>query len=150
MNIKHKLILLTLAGLLLSSFSITGGCMIITGEGTPTQPPEPQIYDVTVDKAYDLIRENAGNPDFIIIDVRTQEEYNSGYIKGAINIDFYSEDFRTELDALDRDKVYLIYCHTARRSSGARDMMAELGFKEVYNMSGGIVVWETQGRPVVR
>lgn len=142
--------LLTLAGLLLSSFSITGGCMIITGEATPIQPAEPQIYDVTVDKAYDLIRENAGNPDFIIIDVRTQEEYNSGYIEGAINIDFYSKDFRTELDALDRDKVYLIYCHTARRSSGARDMMAELGFKEVYNMSGGIVAWETQGLPVVR
>jgi rhodanese-related sulfurtransferase len=148
--IKHKLLLFTLILLILSSFIVTGGCTIITGEDKSTLPPEQQIYDITTDKAYDLIQENAGNPDFVILDVRTPEEYDGGYIVGALNIDYYSEDFSAQLETLDKDKAYLIYCRTARRSSSARDMMAELGFKEVYNMSGGITEWEVKGLPVVR
>ncbi len=150
MSIKYKLLLFTLTGLLLSSFIITGGCEYITGEDKCTQPYDQQIYDVTTDKAYDLIQENADNPDFVIIDVRTPEEFDGGYIEGAINIDFNSWDFRAKLDALDKDKSYLIYCRSGRRSAGARDIMAELGFREVYNMSGGIGEWEAQGLPVVR
>ena len=147
---EYKLLLFTLTGLLLSSFIITGGCELITGEDTYNQPQEQQIYDVTTDKAYALIQENADNPVFFIIDVRTPEEFDGGYIEGAINIDYYSEDFRVQLEALDKDKSYLVYCHSGRRSAGARDVMAELGFREVYNMSGGITEWEAQGLPVVR
>ena len=147
---KYKLLLFTLTGLLLSSFIITGGCELITGEDTYNQPQEQQIYDVTTDKAYALIQENADNPVFFIIDVRTPEEFDGGYIEGAINIDYYYEDFRAHLETLDKDKAYLIYCRSGRRSAGARDVMAELGFKEVYNMSGGITEWEAQGLPVVR
>ena len=147
---KYKLLLFTLTGLLLSSFIITGGCEYITGEDKSTQSQEQQIYDVTTDKAYDLIQENADNPDFVIIDVRTPEEFDGGYIEGAINIDYYYEDFRAHLETLDKDKSYLIYCHSGRRSAGTRDTMAELGFREVYNISGGITEWEAQGLPVVR
>ena len=150
MIIKYKLLLFTLTGLLLSSFIITGGCELITGEDKSAQPPEQEIYDVTTDKAYDLIQENADNPGFIIIDVRTPEEYDGGYIERAINIDYYSEDFRAQLETLDKDKSYLIYCRSGKRSAGARDVMAELGFREVYNISGGITEWEAQGLPVVR
>lgn len=150
MSTKRKLLLLTLMGLLLLSSIITGGCTLVTGEETATQPPEQQIYDVSVDKANDLIQENADNPDFIILDVRTPEEFDGGYIEGAINIDYYSEDFRTQLDPLDKDKAYLIYCRSGKRSADARDAMAELGFMEIYNMSGGIMEWEAQGLPVVR
>ena len=145
-----RIILITLLGLLSLTYLLTGGCAYITGENTCTQPHEQQIYDVTTDKANNLIRENADNPDFIIIDVRTPEEYAGGYIDPAINIDYYAADFRERLEALDKDKTYLIYCHTGRRSAGARDIMAELGFREVYNMSGGIVEWEANGLPVVR
>ena len=123
---------------------------MITGEDTYNQPQEQQIYDVTTDKAYALIQENADNPVFFIIDVRTPEEFDGGYIEGAINIDYYSEDFRAHLETLDKYKAYLIYCRSGRRSAGARDVMAELGFREVYNMSGGITEWEAQGLPVVR
>ena len=150
MSTKYKLLLFSLTGLLLSSFIINGGCELITGEDKSAQPPEQEIYDVTTGKAYDLIQENADNPHFIILDVRTPEEFDGGYIEGAINIDYYSEDFRAQLETLDKDKTYLIYCRTGRRSAGARDIMAELGFIEVYNMSGGIVEWEAQGLPVVR
>jgi rhodanese-related sulfurtransferase len=147
---KYRFVIFTLVGLLLFSSVITGSCDLITGADTGNQDQEPQIYDVTVDKAYDLIQENAENPDFVIIDVRTVEEYDSGYIEGAINIDHYSKDFTAQLDILDKDKTYLVYCRIGRRSAGARDIMAELGFREVYNMSGGIVEWEAKGLPLVR
>ena len=150
MNKKYKFLIFTLLGILLFSFIITGGCSSITGEDNDTQPPNQQIFDITTQKAYDLIQENADNHDFIILDVRTPEEYDGGYIEGAINIDFNSEDFSAQLETLDKDKTYLIYCRTGRRSAGARDVMEELGFREVYNMSGGIVEWEAQGLPIVR
>ena len=150
MNKKYKFLIFTLLGILLFSFIVTGGCSSITGEDNDTQPPNQQIFDITTQKAYDLIQENADNPDFIILDVRTPEEYDSGYIEGAINIDYNSEDFSAQLETLDKDKTYLIYCRTGRRSAGARDVMEELGFREVYNMSGGIVEWEAQGLPIVR
>ena len=145
-----KIVLITLLGLISLSYLLTGGCAYITGENTCTQPYEQKIYDVTTDIAYNLIQENTGNPDFIVIDVRTPEENASGYIDAAINIDYYAPDFNAHLEALDKDKTYLIYCRTGRRSAGARDIVAELGFREVYNMSGGIVAWEAEGLPVVR
>ncbi len=150
MNTRYKLLLFTFIVVLLSSFVMTGGCEFITGADNIKTPSEPQIYDITTEKALNLIQENAGNPDFVIIDVRTPEEYNVGYIEGAVNIDFNSEDIREQLNALDKDKAYLIYCRSGRRSASARDIMSELGFKEVYNMSGGILEWESQGFPVVR
>lgn len=150
MRILKTSFLLISVGIIILAYLFTGGCAYITGENTCTQPHEQKIFDITVDKADDLIQENAGNPDFIIIDVRTPEEYAGGYIDTAVNIDYYTADFRTQLAALDKDKAYLIYCRTGKRSAGARDIMAELGFREVYNMSGGIVAWQAEGRPVVR
>ena len=137
---------------LLSLSIILGGCDLITGENTCTTPHdnEQQIYDVTAQKAFDIIQENADNPDFIIIDVRTPEEYTNGYIKRAINIDINSGEFISQLEELDKEKTYLVYCRSGRRSASARDTMAQLGFKNIYNMSAGITEWESMGFPVVR
>jgi rhodanese-related sulfurtransferase len=145
-----KSISIILLGVISLLYWLTGGCAYITGENTCTQSHEQQIYDVTTGKADSLIQKNTGNPDFIVIDVRTPEEYAGDYIDPAINIDYYAPDFKEQLEALDKGKTYLIYCHTGRLSAGARDIMAEMGFKEVYNMSGGIVAWEAEGLPVVR
>lgn len=105
---------------------------------------------VSVDEAYRLIQENKNSPDFIIIDVRTPQEYALGHIDGAINIDYYSPTFKDELDKLDKSKTYLIYCRTGHRSSNALKIMDELGFEKVYEMSGGITEWMAKGYPVVR
>jgi rhodanese-related sulfurtransferase len=82
------------------------------------------------------------SPDVVILDIRTADEYEIYHIRGAVNIDFYAEDFSEELDALDRDKVYLIYCRTGRRTGTAEDnaleLMKRMEFPEVYNMPGGI------------
>jgi len=82
------------------------------------------------------------NPDVIVLDIRTADEYEIYHIRGAVNIDFYREDFFEELDALERDKVYLLYCRTGRRTGTAEDnaleLMKRMAFPEVYNMLGGI------------
>lgn len=84
----------------------------------------------------------------VIIDVRTPEELAGGYIEGAINIDYKADDFKTKLSSLDKDKTYFVYCAAGRRSRGAADLMKELNFKEVYDLSGGFTNWSAQGFPV--
>ena len=112
-----------------------------------TSSPENQqiIEDINLEEAYALIVDNLGNPDFIIIDLRTWEEYKIGHIEKAINLDYESADFADELNELDKDKAYLIYGQTDQLSGKALDMMAELGFAEVYNLLGGIAHWEQVG-----
>lgn len=103
-----------------------------------------------VDDARIMIQNRLGSEDFVLLDIRTREEYESGHIEGAINIDYYSADFKSELEELDKEKVYLIYCRTANRTIDGSRIMSEMGFKEIYSMSGGIVEWEFQGLPIVK
>jgi len=108
------------------------------------------LDDISAEESLAMIRARTGEPDFVILDVRTQEEYESGYIEGAINIDYYSETYRDDLDTLDKEKAYLIYCRTARRTGETMDIMRELGFREVYNMLDGINEWEAEGFTITK
>jgi rhodanese-related sulfurtransferase len=119
-------------------------------EPTTSQIPSQTISDVSVTEAYTLIQKNTGNPDFIIIDVRTPEEYAAGHLENALLIDYNSNNFKTELGKLPRDKQYLIYCRTARRSGLALEVFTSLGFTNVLNMTGGITEWTDQRYPVVK
>ena len=114
------------------------------------RPNNQIIEDITLEEAFALMEDNRYDENFVIIDVRTPEEYAGGHIEKAINLDYYSETFADGLDQLDKEKTYLIYCRTDHRSGEALDMMAELGFREVYNMLGGIVQWEEVKLPTVK
>lgn len=96
---------------------------------------------ISADQALGLIQANEGNPDFLILDVRTSSEYAAGHIEDAFNLDYYSPSFQNDLDMLDRDKTYLVYCRTGHRSGLTVDMMQYLGFEYVYDLSGGIEDW---------
>jgi len=135
--------LLTLLVLLVIGVVSTGGCF---GQETPTQI----IEDITPQEAFTLIQDNQNNPDFIILDVRTPEEFADGHIENAINLDYYSETFGDELNKLDKNKTYLVYCRSGRRSRNALDIMEELNFREAYNMSGGIIEWKAEGLPTTK
>lgn len=106
------------------------------------------LQDLTTEKFYEMININKGNSNYIIVDFRTQTEYNSGYIDGAINIDYYSENLKEQLNSLDKSKIYLIYCRSGNRSGKAMVIMKELGFKTVYNMEGGIIGWNAKSYPL--
>ncbi len=144
MKVK-KLGMLALLGFLMVPLLLIGGCVAPEDTALKTQV----IEDVTSEEAYALIQDNKDNQNFVIIDVRTPEEYADGHIEEAINFDYYSEAFRDELNKLDKDKTYLIYCRTGKRSRAAADIMQELGFGNGYNMLGGIVQWEAVGLPTV-
>lgn len=132
-------------------FGLVGGCTESkesTEENEKGTTSDQIIKDITPKEAYDLIKKNKDNKDFIIIDVRTPEEYKEGHIKNAKLIDFNAGEFDKEVEKLDKGKKYLIYCRIANRSGEAATQMMEKGFKEVYNMEGGIVQWEAEGFPV--
>lgn len=84
----------------------------------------------------------------IILDVRTPKEVTQGIIKHAEKIDFYDENFKEELDKLDKTRPVLIYCRSGRRSGIAMATMRELGFSEVYNLQGGIIEWSEAGMKI--
>ena len=84
----------------------------------------------------------------VVLDIRTPEEYNEVRLPGAVNIDFYAPDFADQLDGLDKNDPYVMYCRTGNRSSEAIETMKDLGFVEVYEVDGGIVNWYDEGFPV--
>lgn len=78
----------------------------------------------------------------VILDVRTEDEYNDGIIEGAINIDIHKgQGFISEIEALDKTKKYYVYCRSGARSGKACEIMNELGFENAYNLEGGIMGW---------
>jgi rhodanese-related sulfurtransferase len=115
-----------------------------------TKVPTQIIADITAQQASTLIQNNQDNTDFVIIDVRTPGEFAQGHIENASNLDYQSETFRDELNNLDKDKTYLVYCGSGGRSAGALAIMKELGFMEAYNMLGGISQWQAEGLPTTK
>jgi len=85
----------------------------------------------------------------VILDVRTPQEYRSCHLFGSINLDFRSTSFADELAGLDRSKPYLVYCRTGVRSGQAAALMKSLGFRELYDLAGGIVSWQREGFEIV-
>lgn len=106
------------------------------------------IQHIDPGKAHVLIEKNRDNPDFVILDVRTEEEYSQGHLKDSSNIDYNSETFVEEIGELDETKTYLVYCRTGRRSDAAAEKMAETGIVNIYHLQGGITEWQDEGFPV--
>lgn len=80
-----------------------------------------------------------------VIDVRTPAEFATGYLPKAINIDFFDENFQSELDKLDRNKPVAVYCTVGQRSGKAYDMLVQMDFRNVYHLEGGLNAWQAAG-----
>ncbi|MCP4364637.1 MAG: rhodanese-like domain-containing protein [Planctomycetes bacterium] len=129
---------------------VTGGYAYCESN-LPKQEATTQIIeDITPKDAFTLKQKNKGNPSFIILDVRTPEEFAEGHIEDAIMLDFYSETFNDELKNLDKNKTYIVHCRSGKRSKKTLNKMRELGFKEAYNLLDGMQGWEKEGLPTVR
>src|SRR6185369_5647742 len=90
----------------------------------------------------------ANSPTSQLIDVRTPEEYNAGHIKGAINFDFTDTSFNRKFASLDKKKPVFVYCLTGNRSGPAIGRMNEAGFKDVYELDGGLMKWAAASKPI--
>jgi rhodanese-related sulfurtransferase len=109
-----------------------------------------RFQEVTVNQARELIQKRARNPQFVILDVRTPEEFAQGHLSGAVNVNLMAPEFERRLGALDRGQTYLVYCRTGSRSAKAIQAMERLGFRSVYHMSEGIVGWQRKAFPLSR
>jgi len=83
-----------------------------------------------------------------LVDVRTPDEYNTGHINGAINIDVNQNNFKTKVNQLDKNKPVLVYCRSGKRSNNAAEMLKEMGFKRIVDLEGGILSWEEAKLPI--
>lgn len=87
-------------------------------------------------------------PNAQLIDVRTPKEFNDGYIKGAININYQGETFSQDIEKLDKSKPTFVYCRSGGRSAESCNYMANHGFKELYELDNGISSWLSKNKPV--
>ncbi|UYW01608.1 rhodanese-like domain-containing protein [Flavobacterium agricola] len=81
--------------------------------------------------------------DGVIVDVRTPDEFASGFIPGAVNVNFYEQEaFLNFVESLDKTKNYYVYCRSGARSGNSCAIMNEMGIENAYNLSGGILEWQ--------
>ena len=104
---------------------------------------EPKLETVTASAFAEII--DSAPDGLVILDVRTPDEFAAGHIPGAVNIDFYELSFPDDLDALDRDVPYAIYCRSGNRSGETIGLMEDLGFGTVSELGGGIITWLEAG-----
>lgn len=145
-NLKYLMISVFLEALIIGVL-LMSGCIQTENNIAQLETQIQIIENITPEEAYILIQENKDNLNFIILDVRTPEEFLDEYIENAVNLDYYSDNFRNDLDKLDKNKTYLIYCRSGRRSGNALNVMKELDFREAYNMLSGIIKWKSERLP---
>lgn len=94
--------------------------------------------------------ELVATPGVVVLDVRTPEEFASGHLPGAVNLDIQAPGFTQGLEGLDKAATYAVYCRSGNRSQAALDAMAQAGFADAHHLGGGIGAWQAAGGEVVR
>ncbi len=108
------------------------------------------ITNISVESADATIKKNLKNRQFQILDIRTPKEFQYGHLKGALLVDFYGKNFIQQMNKLEKDKTYLIYCHSGARTGLAVGILKQLGFNNIYIMPQGIIGWARAGLKIVR
>lgn len=106
---------------------------------------QPVIQHLSADEFQKKLNEKSNAQ---LIDVRTQKEYRERHLKGATLMNINEPGFNEMISTLDKEKPVFVYCLAGGRSSNAAERMQEAGFKEVYNMKGGLVGWSASGLPL--
>lgn len=147
--------------LVVAAFSVSVAALISSGCGQRVTPVAPSVVPattafssplsptLTTQDAFSLIQSNKAKPGLVIIDVRTAAEFSSAHIANAINLDYYSPDFKANVDKLDRSDRYVVYCRTGIRGAAATQIMRDLGFTQAQNLTGGLEQWILDGFPTV-
>ena len=134
---RFKIIILSIV--ILAIFS---GCV------SDTKPTVKNQYtDVSVQQGKGMI----DRQEVFILDVRTNEEYAAGHIKGSTLLavqDIPKQELTEKLKEIPKDRKILVYCRSGQRSAKASGILAENGFARVYNMQGGITEWMNAGYKV--
>jgi len=146
-NIIVIIIVVLIAIPFLPLLAITGGLVYARIAGTDRidngfdllLPNEAGFYEITVDQLEDRIKDKADD-NYIIVDIRDDASYDEAHIPGAINIPLNELGYR--LFSLDKTKDVIVYCFTGVTSEVACRIFINAGFKDVYNLTGGIKAWD--------
>ena len=149
-KVKHIFIIT----ILILTFGLATGCgTISSGEADVTEikdaeettnkgdlevQEEKVIYEqITAREAKEIMEQKTG---YLILDVRTEEEYAAGHIENAMLIPDYEIEARAETELTDKEQMILVYCRSGRRSKGAAEKLASMGYCNVKEF-GGIIDW---------
>jgi rhodanese-related sulfurtransferase len=95
-------------------------------------------------------KEFIASNDVLLVDVRTPGEFSSGHIENAININFLSSEFDEKIQKLDTTKTLVIYCRSGNRSGKSTSKLVKAGFKDIYDLKGGVLNWQKSGQKLVK
>ncbi len=101
---------------------------------------------VNVYEAHKLLK---SSPEIVVLDLRTADEYEMFYIEGAVNLDCESKPFEHRITRLNRNKPYLIHCHSGGRSIQALKVFKKNGFTNITHMDGGMREWMHADLPLI-
>jgi len=99
------------------------------------------------EEVYKLIKKDTS---IVIIDARDSNMFKNGHIERAINIDAFQEDIKEKINPLNKADKYLLYCKENFRSGHLKDLMLQLGFTNIIQMTDGYSGWISKGFPVIR
>jgi thioredoxin 1 len=97
--------------------------------------------------AAEFLKQLAATRNEYLLDVRTPGEYNEEHLNNAVNIDYNGADFEAQIKKLDKSRPVFVYCLSGGRSGSAVSVLSAAGFKEIYNMQGGIMQWRAAKFP---
>ena len=142
---KKNKITFMLIGILL--LTVLAGCASQTDTASAVEALSAEEiaalpYNITVDQTYAAMQSG----EVFVLDVREQSEYNDGHIPGVTLIPMNSIPNR--LDEIPTDQQVIVTCRSGNRSSQVAAYLVNAGFKNIHNMEGGIVEWQSAGYPV--
>ena len=126
-----SLIILLLVGLTGCSGNVN------TTSATTSLEQTNQYKQISQDEAKEMMTKDDGH---VIVDVRRQDEYDAGHIRGAILIPNESIENTRPKELPDLDQIILVYCRSGRRSKEASEKLSKMGYKNIYEF-GGIITW---------
>ncbi|TGY44573.1 rhodanese-like domain-containing protein [Clostridium sartagoforme] len=121
---------------LILSTLVISGCTTLNKEISTKGQEVVTVSRITSEEA----KEEMNNNDVIILDVRTEEEYNSGHIENSVLIPIDDLEYKAEEVLTNKEQKILVYCRSGNRSKKAADLLVEMGYTNVYNF-GGIKDW---------
>ena len=110
---------------------------------------EPKSVNGNILSPSDFYQKIIEQPAAPIIDVRNSSEFSKAHLQSAVNIDINGGHFDDIISKLDKSKPVLLYCLSGARSSTAASHMRAMGFREVYELEGGLMKWRTAGLPLL-
>ena len=105
--------------------------------------------DLSAVVAHKMIQDNINNPDFVIIDVRSEDDFKREHLKNAVNIRYTDSDYNEVMQQNGKEKMYLFYCLSGVSSRIAMQKLMPFGFHKIYNLEGGIMDWKDAGFEVI-